>query len=120
MVPLPRIGSLALRLARIAHGDADIAIVGGSSHDWDLAAADLLVHEAGGMLTDLDGKPLTYNRPEPVHGLLGCRRALAPCAGCLNLVRERKAQFAESELRRGARKWPSNPHNCCISFSVAN
>ena len=26
----------------------------GNSHDWDLAAADLLVHEAGGAMTDLD------------------------------------------------------------------
>jgi myo-inositol-1(or 4)-monophosphatase len=93
VVPLPRIGSLALRLARIARGDADIAMVGGSSHDWDLAAADLLVHEAGGMLTDLDGQPLTYNHPEPVHGLLVAagRSRHAPV---LSLVRERKAQFA--------------------------
>ena len=56
VVALPRIGSLALRLARIAEGEADIAVVGGNSHDWDLAAADLLVHEAGGALTDLDGE----------------------------------------------------------------
>jgi myo-inositol-1(or 4)-monophosphatase len=92
VVPLPRIGSLALRLARIAHGAADIAIVGGNSHDWDLAAADLLVHEAGGMLTDLDGERLVYNRPTPVHGLLlaAGRSRHAPT---LNLLRERKAQF---------------------------
>ena len=70
VVALPRIGSLALRLARVAHGDAEIAMVGGSSHDWDLAAADLLVHEAGGALTDMDGKRLVYNRPDPVHGAL--------------------------------------------------
>ena len=42
----------------------------GNSHDWDLAAADLLVHEAGGVLTALDGQPLIYNRPDPVHGAL--------------------------------------------------
>ena len=38
--------------------------------DWDLAAADLLVHEAGGMLTALDGRMLVYNKPEPIHGVL--------------------------------------------------
>ena len=54
-VQLPRIGALALRLARVAHGGVDVAIAGGNSHDWDLAAADLLVHEAGGLLTDFDG-----------------------------------------------------------------
>ena len=33
-------------------------------HDWDLAAGDLLVHEAGGTVTGLDGKRFIYNRPE--------------------------------------------------------
>ena len=65
-----RVHSLALRLARVAHGELDAAIAGGNGHDWDLAAADLLVHEAGGVMTALDGRPLIYNRPEPVHGVL--------------------------------------------------
>jgi myo-inositol-1(or 4)-monophosphatase len=67
---MPRVHSLALRLARVAQGELDAAVAGGSGHDWDLAAADLLVHEAGGMLTALDGQELIYNRPEPVHGVL--------------------------------------------------
>jgi myo-inositol-1(or 4)-monophosphatase len=70
IVPMPRVHSLALRLARTAHGELDAAIAGGNGHDWDLAAADLLVHEAGGMLSALDGRPLVYNRPDPVHGVL--------------------------------------------------
>ena len=70
LVAVPRIHSLALRMVRVAHGEIDAAIAGGNSHDWDLAAADLLVHEAGGMLTSLDGEPLTYNRPNPVHNVL--------------------------------------------------
>ena len=44
---MPRLRSLALRLAQVAQGALDVVIVGGNSHDWDLAAADLLVHEAG-------------------------------------------------------------------------
>ena len=67
---VPRIPSLALRLARVADGTIDVAIAGGASHDWDLAAADLLVHEAGGALTPFSGGPLIYNRPEPRHGML--------------------------------------------------
>ena len=51
-------------------GELDAAFAGGASHDWDLAAADLLVHEAGGVLTDMDGRQLVYNRPDPVHGAL--------------------------------------------------
>jgi myo-inositol-1(or 4)-monophosphatase len=92
IVPLPRIGSLALRLARVAHGAADFTFVSGNSHDWDLAAADLLVHEAGGLLTDLEGERLVYNRPEPKHRPLVAsgrsRHALM-----LELLRTRKAQF---------------------------
>ena len=67
---VPRVHSLALRLARVADGTIDAAIAGGNSHDWDLAAADLLVHEAGGALTPFGGGPLVYNRPEPRHGML--------------------------------------------------
>jgi myo-inositol-1(or 4)-monophosphatase len=70
IVPMPRIHSLALRLARVADAELDAAIAGGNGHDWDLAAADLLVHEAGGMMTGLDGQVLIYNRPDPVHGVL--------------------------------------------------
>jgi myo-inositol-1(or 4)-monophosphatase len=70
IVAMPRIHSLALRLARVAHGAIDAAIAGGNGHDWDLAAADLLVHEAGGVMTGLDGRALIYNRPDPVHGML--------------------------------------------------
>jgi len=66
----PRLHSLALRLARVAEGTIDAAISGGNSHDWDLAAADLLVHEAGGALTPFSGEPLCYNKPEPRHGML--------------------------------------------------
>ena len=70
IVALPRVHSLALRFARVAQGRLDAALSGGNSHDWDLAAADLLVHEAGGALTTLAGDRILYNRAEPVHGAL--------------------------------------------------
>jgi myo-inositol-1(or 4)-monophosphatase len=70
IMALPRVHSLALRFARVAQGRLDAALSGGSSHDWDLAAADLLVHEASGALTTLAGDRILYNRPEPVHGPL--------------------------------------------------
>jgi myo-inositol-1(or 4)-monophosphatase len=65
-----RVHSLALRLARVADSTLDAAFAGGNSHDWDLAAADLLVHEAGGALTTLDGATLSYNGATPTHGML--------------------------------------------------
>jgi myo-inositol-1(or 4)-monophosphatase len=67
---MPRTHSLALRIARVADGTFDAAFAGGNSHDWDLAAADLLVHEAGGALTSFGGGTVTYNCPVPRHGML--------------------------------------------------
>jgi len=90
---MPRIGSLALRIARVADGELDVAFAGGSSHDWDLAAADLLVHEAGGALTTLTGHVLTYNRSELVHGALvaaGRERH----AALIRLVGDRASELA--------------------------
>ena len=66
----PRIGSLALRLVRVADGRLDAAFAGGHSRDWDLAAADLIVHEAGGEMTTLAGERMVYNQADVRHGLL--------------------------------------------------
>jgi myo-inositol-1(or 4)-monophosphatase len=69
-VALPRVNSLALRIAHIADGSIDVAFAGGNSHDWDLAAADLIVQESGALLSDFAGRLVTYNRPDPVHAAL--------------------------------------------------
>jgi myo-inositol-1(or 4)-monophosphatase len=66
----PRIGSLALRLCRVAHGGLDAAFAGGQSRDWDLAAANLIVQEADGNMTALSGDTIAYNRREVTHGVL--------------------------------------------------
>jgi myo-inositol-1(or 4)-monophosphatase len=66
----PRIGSLALRLCRVAEGRLDAAFAGGQSRDWDLAAANLIVQEANGNMTALSGDPILYNRREVTHGVL--------------------------------------------------
>lgn len=66
----PRIGSLALRLCRVAHGALEAAFAGGQSRDWDLAAAQLIVQEANGKMTALSGEPIRYNQPDVAHGVL--------------------------------------------------
>jgi myo-inositol-1(or 4)-monophosphatase len=66
----PRIGSLALRLCRVAQGSLDAAFAGGQSRDWDLAAANLIVQEADGNMTALSGDAISYNRREVTHGML--------------------------------------------------
>jgi myo-inositol-1(or 4)-monophosphatase len=75
----PRIPSLALRLARVAEGSIDCGLVSANACDWDIAAADLILHEAGAILTGLDAAPPAYNQADPVHGeLLAAPRRLHP------------------------------------------
>jgi myo-inositol-1(or 4)-monophosphatase len=61
------IGSLAYKLALVAAGRADGLVSLRRTHDWDIAAAHLLLEEAGGGLTLASGEAITYNRPEPRH-----------------------------------------------------
>ena len=89
----PKVFSLALRFARVAFGDLDAALASPGSHDWDLAAADLLVGEAGGLFTDFAGQPLRYSAPHTAQGAL-----IAAGSGrhgaLLDLVRARSGEFA--------------------------
>lgn len=62
--------SLAYRLAMVADGRLDGTVVKRDSHDWDLAAADLILQQAGGALTDLSGNRVTYNREGVSHEML--------------------------------------------------
>ncbi len=89
----PKVHSLALRLARVAQGALDAAFSSRGSHDWDLAAADLLVHEAGGALTDFTGRPLKYSGSQAVHGALIAAGQPRHDA-LIVLVRDRRAEFA--------------------------
>ena len=56
---------LQLRLAHVAAGRLDGAVSIGRRHDWDLAAGELLVLEAGGAVSGVSGEGYVYNRPEP-------------------------------------------------------
>lgn len=73
------IPSLALRLAMVADGRIDATFVTASSHDWDLAAADLILERAGGRLFDRTGARITYNRASVEHDIL-CASAEADVA----------------------------------------
>ena len=64
------LSSLAYKLALVAAGRFDGLISRRASHDWDLAAAQLLITEAGGWLTGAGGAALVLNQPEPRHASL--------------------------------------------------
>jgi myo-inositol-1(or 4)-monophosphatase len=59
--------SLAYKLALVAAGRFDGLVSRRASHDWDLAAGQLLIAEAGGHLSDADGAALALNQTEPRH-----------------------------------------------------
>jgi 3'(2'), 5'-bisphosphate nucleotidase len=57
MVPM---GS-SLKFCLVAEGAADIYPRLGPTSEWDTAAAQAVVEQAGGTVLQLDGKPLIYN-----------------------------------------------------------
>jgi myo-inositol-1(or 4)-monophosphatase len=59
--------SIAYRMALVACGRFDAAISLTPKSDWDVAAADLLVREAGGRVTTADGAALAYGSTDHRH-----------------------------------------------------
>ena len=61
LVPVPRPNSIALRIGMVASGDVDLVATLRWGHEWDIAAAALIAHEAGATVTDALGQPIRYN-----------------------------------------------------------
>lgn len=66
----PYIPSLAFRLAMVASGDLDATFVKPDAHDWDIAAAELILAEAGGRLLDRQGRVPAFAGEVIRHGAL--------------------------------------------------
>jgi 3'(2'), 5'-bisphosphate nucleotidase len=56
--------SSSWKFARIAEGSADIYPRLGNTSEWDTAAGQCILEQAGGALTDLQGRSLSYNTKE--------------------------------------------------------
>jgi 3'(2'), 5'-bisphosphate nucleotidase len=54
----------SLKFCLIARGAADVYLRRGPTSEWDTAAAQCVLEEAGGAVLDLTGRPLRYNRGE--------------------------------------------------------
>ena len=59
-----QMGSIAYKIALVAKGTMDIAISFTKKNDWDIAAADLILREAGGSLKNITGNKTIYNSDE--------------------------------------------------------
>lgn len=57
--------SLAYRLALVAEGRFDAMLTFRDSWEWDIAAGDLILREAGAITSDRRGGPLRFNNPHP-------------------------------------------------------
>lgn len=68
-------GSIALKLARIAAGEADVTFTMSPRSEWDIAAGHALVRAVGGDLRRRDGRAIRYNvaRPHIEQGIIGGR-----------------------------------------------
>ncbi|MEM8539439.1 MAG: 3'(2'),5'-bisphosphate nucleotidase CysQ [Pseudomonadota bacterium] len=62
--------SLAYRIALVATGRMTATFVKPNAHDWDIAAADLILHEAGGILCDQNGEKFQLNQQSPVKSIM--------------------------------------------------
>jgi len=72
-------GSIAYKLALVAFGIADATVSLAPKHGWDICAGVLLVEEAGGRVSDLDGGQLDLSRPSALmQGLIASHEPLYP------------------------------------------
>jgi 3'(2'), 5'-bisphosphate nucleotidase len=56
----------SLKFCTVAAGGADVYPRLGPTSEWDTAAAQAVVEQAGGQVLQLDGKPLSYNAKEEI------------------------------------------------------
>jgi len=54
----------SLKFCLLARGGADVYLRRGPTSEWDTAAAQCVLEEAGGAVLDLHGRPLRYDRGE--------------------------------------------------------
>jgi myo-inositol-1(or 4)-monophosphatase len=61
LVPVAKPNSIALRIAMVAAGEADLLATLRWGFEWDIAAAALIAEEAGATVTGALGQPLAFN-----------------------------------------------------------
>ncbi|MEJ2051438.1 MAG: 3'(2'),5'-bisphosphate nucleotidase CysQ [Calditrichota bacterium] len=72
-------GSVAYKLGLAAAGIGDVFVSVYSKNEWDICAGDLLVHEAGGIMSDIYGNEISYNKKDTkIHdGIIAGNEAIA-------------------------------------------
>jgi myo-inositol-1(or 4)-monophosphatase len=86
--------AMAWRMSLVAAGHWDATVALNDKSDWDLAAAALLIEEAGGVATDRHGKPFIFNRESVIQ-----KGAIAASADLHPLIMERLRHWASQQNR---------------------
>ncbi|OGT32186.1 MAG: hypothetical protein A3E87_05200 [Gammaproteobacteria bacterium RIFCSPHIGHO2_12_FULL_35_23] len=70
----------ALKYCAVAEGSIDATVRKTPLYEWDIAAADCILHEAGGIITDFSGKLLNYNNKSRLikDGIIATNLTLHP------------------------------------------
>jgi myo-inositol-1(or 4)-monophosphatase len=61
LIAIPKPNSIALRIALVAAGEADLVATLKWGFEWDIAAAALIAEEAGARVSGALGQPLAFN-----------------------------------------------------------
>ncbi|WP_411290614.1 3'(2'),5'-bisphosphate nucleotidase CysQ [Sphingorhabdus sp.] len=87
--------SIAMRMTMVACDRADLVATLRWGNEWDIAAAHLVAQEAGGIVSDALGRPILYNKREPLDfGLICCAPGIHQAA--VDRLAERAAQILSS------------------------
>lgn len=101
LVPVAKPNSIALRMAMVASGEADLLATWRWGYEWDIAAAALIAEEAGALVSDSHGAPLAFNKPDPrAFGVLVSAPAIHEAARALVAPATAKALRAGT-MKRG-------------------
>ena len=92
LVAVPKPNSIALRIAMVAAGEADLVATLRWGYEWDIAAAALIATEAGATVSGALGQPLAFNTASgEAFGVLVATPGIHPAA--VERLRERALEL---------------------------
>jgi 3'(2'), 5'-bisphosphate nucleotidase len=95
-------GSVGIKVGLIVEQQCDLYVhLSPRTKQWDTCAPEVILHEAGGRLTDLFGHPLRYNAPEirNRNGILASNRVAH--AQLVDLLQPLLAEFGRVPSKDG-------------------
>ena len=58
----------SIKMMALARGDIELSVcLNGDEKEWDTCAPEVIVRAAGGSVSDIDGRPFRYNKPDISH-----------------------------------------------------